>query len=88
MRYLTSNRHDALVLHYWLDMTTREIALVMKTSESNVKKHLVRGRREMLRWFREHGMEHGLSEDGRKMIREVDAHESGWHLVEDLTEDL
>ena len=84
MRHLNSDKHDTLVLHYWLDMTVREIALVMKTSQSNVKKHLVRGRRQMLRWFRDHGMEHGLSEAGRKMIRDVDAHESGWHLVDDL----
>jgi len=85
MRILGPDKHDALVLHYWLDLTVREIALVMKTSESNVKQHLVRGRRQMLRWFRDHGMDHGLSEAGQKMIRDVDAQESGWHLVEDLT---
>ena len=84
MRHLKADKHDALVLHYWLDLTVREIALIMKTSQSNVKKHLVRGRRQMLRWFLDHGMEHGLSEAGLKMIREVDAHESGWHLVDDL----
>ncbi len=84
MRHLNADKHDALVLHYWLDLTVREIALIMKTSQSNVKKHLVRGRRQMLRWLVDHGMEHGLSETGLKMIREVDAHESGWHLVDDL----
>ena len=87
MRHLKADKHDALVLHYWLDLTVREIALIMKTSQSNVKKHLVRGRRQMLRWFLDHGMEHGLSEAGLKMIREVDAHESGWHLVDELNEE-
>ena len=86
MRHLKSDKHDALVLHYWLDLTVREIALIMKTSQSNVKKHLVRGRKQMLRWLLVHGMEHGLSEVGLKMIRELDAHESGWHLVEDLSD--
>ncbi|MEN8006349.1 MAG: sigma-70 family RNA polymerase sigma factor [Candidatus Krumholzibacteriota bacterium] len=85
MRSLGPDKHDALVLHYWLDLTVREIALIMKTSESNVKKHLVRGRRQMLKWFRDNGLDWGLSEIGQKVMREAGAHESGWHLVDDLT---
>jgi len=84
MRHVTPNRHDALVFHYWMDLTVKQIALLMKTSESNVKKHLVRGRRQILKWLVDNGMEQGLSEVGQKMIREVDARESGWHLVNDL----
>jgi RNA polymerase sigma-70 factor (ECF subfamily) len=86
MRQLSPDKNDALVFHYWLDMTVKDIAVVMKTSESNVKKHLVRGRRHMLKWFKEHGLDLGLSEAGRKMIREVDAFESGWHLVDQTDE--
>jgi RNA polymerase sigma factor (sigma-70 family) len=86
MLQLSSDKHDALVLHYWLDMTVRQMALAMKTSESNVKKHLVRGRRQMLSWLRDNGLNIGLSEVGMKMIREADACESGWHLVDDLNE--
>ena len=84
MRHVTPNRHDALVFHYWMDLTVKQISLLMKTSESNVKKHLVRGRRQILKWLVDNGMEQGLSEVGQKMIREVDARESGWHLVDDL----
>ena len=84
MRHVTPNRHDALVFHYWMDLTVREISLIMQTSESNVKKHLVRGRRQILRWLVDNGMEHGLSEVGQRMIRQVDARESGWHLVDEL----
>ncbi len=87
MLTLSPDKHDALVFHYWLDLTVREIALVMKTSESNVKKHLVRGRRHMLKWFTERGLESGLSEVGRRMVRETDARESGWHLVDYFNED-
>ncbi len=88
MRHVTPNRHDALVFHYWMDLTVKQIALIMKTSDSNVKKHLVRGRRQILKWLVDNGMEHGLSEVGQKMIREVDARESGWHLVDELNENL
>lgn len=84
MQHLSSDRNDALVFHYWLGLPVREIALVMKTSESNVKQHLVRGRREMLKWFKENGLDLGLSKAGQRMIREIDAYESGWHLVDDL----
>ncbi len=84
MRHVTPNRHDALVFHYWMDLTVREISLIMMTSESNVKKHLVRGRRQILKWLKDNGMEHGLSQAGQRMIREVDARESGWHLVDEL----
>ena len=86
MRHLSPDKNDALVFHYWLDMTVREIAVVMKTSESNVKQHLVRGRREMLKWFKDNGLRGGLSERGQKMIRDADAKESGWHLVDDTDE--
>ncbi len=84
MRHLSDNRNDALVFHYWMGLPVREIALIMKTTESNVKMHLVRGRRQMLKWFKKKGLELGLSKAGQKMIREVDAYESGWHLVDDL----
>ena len=87
MRHLSPDRHDALVFHYWLDMTVREIAVVMKTSESNVKQHLVRGRREMLKWFNDNGLRGGLSKRGQKMIRDAGAKESGWHLVDDTEDD-
>jgi RNA polymerase sigma factor (sigma-70 family) len=84
MRHLSDNRNDALVFHYWMGLPVREIALIMKATESNVKMHLVRGRRQMLKWFKRNGLELGLSQAGQKMIREVDAYESGWHLVDDL----
>jgi len=86
MMDLSPDRHDALVFHYWLEMTVREIALVMKTSESSVKKHLVCGRRQMLNWFRENGLKFGLSAVGQKIMNEAAAYESGWHLVDDGTE--
>lgn len=86
MRHLHPDKHDALVFHYWLDMTVRDIALIMKTSESNVKVHLVRGRKQMLKWFKENGLKSGLSKRGQKMIRDADAKESGWHLVDDTDE--
>lgn len=87
MRHLNSDKHDALVFHYWLDMTVREIAIIMKTSESNVKMHLVRGRRQMLKWFRDHGLDAGLSETGQKMMREAGAHDSGWHLISEANKE-
>jgi RNA polymerase sigma-70 factor (ECF subfamily) len=84
MRQLSDNRNDVLVFHYWLGLPVREIALIMKTSASSVKMNLVRGRRQMLKWFKEHGLELGLSKEGQRLVREVDAYESGWHLVDDL----
>jgi len=56
-------------LHYWLGLTTREIALVLKKGEPLVKAHLQRGRKQMRRWLTENGMENGMSEETLKIIR-------------------
>ena len=84
---LSPDKHDALVFHYWLDLTVREIALVMQTSESNVKKHLVRGRRHMLKWFTEKAWRAACPTPDQRMVRETDASESGWHLVDYFNEE-
>jgi RNA polymerase sigma-70 factor (ECF subfamily) len=63
---LVPDRQEAFMLHYWMEMTVREIAVVMKISEALAKAHLRRGRRQLRRWLTENGMEYGMSVENLK----------------------
>jgi RNA polymerase sigma-70 factor (ECF subfamily) len=78
---LVPDRQEVFTLHYWLGLTTREIALVMKKGEPLVKAHLQRGRKQMRRWLTEHGMEYGLSTEALKAVKRDEVRESGWDLL-------
>lgn len=78
---LVPDRQEVIILHYWMGMKTREIAMVMKLGEPLVKAHLRRGRKQMRGWLLEHGVEYGMSADSMKGIREEEARDSGWGLV-------
>lgn len=82
LRTLVPDRQEAFILHYWMGMTVKEIAVILKISEALVKAHLRRGRRQLRRWLTENGMEYGMSKSNMKAIREEDARESGWGVVE------
>ncbi len=47
---------DIILLHYWEGMTTAEIAAVLGAPEGTVKTRLRRGRLEMGRYLRRHGV--------------------------------
>lgn len=86
IRELVPDRQEVIILHYWEDMTVREISLVMKLGQPLVKAHLRRGRKQMRKWLLEHGVEYGMSTDSLKGIREEEARDSGWGLVGDGNE--
>lgn len=44
---LSSAQRRALVLHYYFDLSVREVALELGCAESTVKSHLLRGRRAL-----------------------------------------
>ena len=81
IRELVPARQEVFMLHYWMGLTTREIAVVTKKGEPLVKAHLQRGRKQMRRWLTENGMEHGMSEEALKAIRKDEVRESGWDLL-------
>lgn len=83
IRRLVPDRQEVFILHYWLGLTTREIALVMKKGEPLVKAHLQRGRKQLRRWLTEFGMEYGMSKENLDVIKREEARESGWDLVGD-----
>lgn len=53
MARLPLERRQIFILHYWMDMTVREVALVMKLPLGTVASHLVRGRNALERIMRE-----------------------------------
>lgn len=80
---LVPDRQEAFILHYWMGMTVREIAVIMKISEPLAKAHLRRGRRQLRRWLNENGMVYGMSAENLKDIREEEARDKGWGVVVD-----
>lgn len=60
---LPADRHEVFVLHYWLGMTVREVALVMKLPVGTVSSHLRRGRETLRGYLQAHGLEQGLSQE-------------------------
>lgn len=74
-------RREVFVNHYGLDMTTREIGIVMSLAEGTVKSHLQRGRKQLLRYLVEHGLERGLTERTRAMLADAAARDDGWDVV-------
>lgn len=86
LKTLVPDRQEAFMLHYWMGMTVREIAVVMKIGEPLAKAHLQRGRKQLRRWLTENGMEYGMSTENLKAIKEEEVRASGWGVVEDVDE--
>jgi RNA polymerase sigma-70 factor (ECF subfamily) len=78
---LVPDRQEVIILHYWMGMTVKDIAVVMKLGQPLVKAHLRRGRRQMRRWLLDHGLEFGMSNDSMRNIRDEEARDSGWGMV-------
>lgn len=80
---LPADRQEVFILHYWLGMTVREVALVMKLPAGTVSSHLRRGRVSLRRFLAAHGVEQGLSPGVLEIVQNGAREDSGLRLVED-----
>ncbi len=79
---LSTDNQDVFIYHYWLDMTTKQVSVVMDMPEGSVKTILQRGRTAMLHRLLQSGMERGLSEMAIRELKSCAAKGRGWKLVD------
>lgn len=58
---LDETRHEVFVLHYWVGLTTAQVATVMKIPRGTVTSHLKRGRKRLLDALGELGDERAVA---------------------------
>ena len=80
---LKPDRFETIVLHHFVGMTTRQIALVTGRPEGTVKSHLRRARVTLGRWLVENGSERGLSDRALGIVRRALADQAGLKVVKD-----
>jgi RNA polymerase sigma-70 factor (ECF subfamily) len=80
---LPAERYDLMVLHHFLGLTTREIAVITKTPLGTVNSHLRRSRQAVRRCLEEHGAGHGLSPAAQQAVRQDRIDESGLSVVDE-----
>ncbi len=76
-------RRQVIQAHYWTGLKVKEIAIIMELSEGNVKNHLQRGRGQLLNCLLENGMEHGISAEKMKLVKEMTIKDRGWEVLGD-----
>lgn len=81
LQRLDDMRHEVFVLHYWVGLSTGQVAVVLKMPEGTVCSNLDRGRRQLLKCLQEHGLERGLSPQGQQMVQESLRSQSGLRVV-------
>lgn len=81
LQQLDDLRHDVFVLHYWVGMSTAQVAVVLKVPEGTVCSNLDRGRRQLLKCLQENGVQRGFSLQGQRMVQESLRNQSGLHMV-------
>ncbi len=76
-------RRGIVKAHYWSGLKVREISLMLDQTESSVKNHLSRGRKQLQRDLLKNGIEQGLSADQMIQVKEMIVLEEGWSLIGD-----
>lgn len=79
---LPADRYEVFILYYWLGMTVREVALVMKLPVGTVSSHLRRGRATLRGYLEEHALEQGLSPGVLEIVQNGTREDTGLHLVD------
>lgn len=86
LRELKPDPFEVVVLHHFVGMTTKQIAIVTQRPEGTVKSHLRRARTVLGRWLAQHGPQAGLSDRALQIVQRALADQTGLKLVKDETE--
>lgn len=87
LKRLAPDPYEVIILHHFVGMTHRQIALVTKMPLGTVNSHLRRGKKVLRQCLEEHGVANGLSEAAQRIIRQAAIEDSGLNLIEAPDED-
>jgi RNA polymerase sigma-70 factor (ECF subfamily) len=76
-------RRDIFILHYWVGMTTAQVAVVLKMPEGTVVSHLRRGRQQLLKLMQDSGHMDAVSPGERMAMRRQRAEDADLKVVDD-----
>jgi len=82
LRRLSPERQDIFILHYWMDFTVKQIAVVMKMPTGTVASHLKRGRKIILDHLLSCGRIESLSPDAVAAFRRAAREDAGFRVLE------
>ncbi len=72
---------EVMINFYDIEMTTKEISIVMEIPEPTVKSHLQRGRKQLRKCLIAKGVRRGLSPMALKVIKESAIQDEGWKIL-------
>ena len=87
LRRLSPERQDIFILHYWMDFTIMQIAVVMRMPAGTVTSHLRRGRKVILDHLLSRDLVESLSPVARAVIRKAASGETGFRVLDGGEED-